>query len=68
VEKGDQVKAGQVIGEVGNTGYSYGTHLHLEVHVKGTPIDPITFLDGKGVFIKLQLESLYAGVPADGAS
>ncbi|WP_229072106.1 M23 family metallopeptidase [Actinoplanes sp. DH11] len=64
VKKGDQVKAGQVIGEVGNTGYSYGTHLHLEVHVGGTPVDPIVFLQERGVDIKLQIESPYAGMAA----
>ncbi|MEV6343464.1 M23 family metallopeptidase [Actinoplanes sp. NPDC051851] len=64
VEKGDTVKAGQVIGEVGNTGYSYGTHLHLEVHVNGTPTDPITFLRDRGVDIKLGMESVYAGLAA----
>ncbi|MEU8237857.1 M23 family metallopeptidase [Actinoplanes missouriensis] len=64
VKKGDEVKAGQVIGEVGNTGYSYGTHLHLEVHVKGTPVDPIVFLRERGVDIKLQIESVYAGMAA----
>jgi murein DD-endopeptidase MepM/ murein hydrolase activator NlpD len=65
VNKGDQVKAGQVIAEVGNTGYSYGTHLHLEVHVNGTPTDPITFLYDHGVDIKNQLESVYAGIAAE---
>jgi murein DD-endopeptidase MepM/ murein hydrolase activator NlpD len=64
VKKGDVVKAGQVIGEVGNTGYSYGTHLHLEVHVEGNPVDPITFLEGHQVSIKLQMESVYAGMAA----
>ena len=64
VRAGDKVTAGQVIGEVGNTGYSYGTHLHLEVHVKGMPTDPIGFLRARGVDIKLQVESVYAGVAA----
>ncbi|WP_433793410.1 M23 family metallopeptidase [Actinoplanes sp. CA-252034] len=65
VNKGDVVKAGQVIGEVGNTGYSYGTHLHLEVHIKGTPVDPITFLEERGVSIKLKMESVYAALDAE---
>ncbi|WP_430780539.1 M23 family metallopeptidase [Actinoplanes sp. G11-F43] len=65
---GEQVKAGQVIGEVGNTGFSYGYHLHLEVHVKGTPTDPITFLRDRGVDIKLNMESVYAGIAAAEAS
>ncbi|WP_328465150.1 peptidoglycan DD-metalloendopeptidase family protein [Actinoplanes sp. NBC_00393] len=64
VKAGDAVKAGQVIGEVGNTGYSYGTHLHLEVHVKGTPVDPIVFFQDQGVDIKLKIESVYAGMAA----
>jgi murein DD-endopeptidase MepM/ murein hydrolase activator NlpD len=63
VKAGDKVAAGQVIGEVGNTGASYGTHLHLEVHVNGTPTDPIVFLRNHGVDIKLQVES-YAGLVA----
>lgn len=64
VKAGDKVAAGQVIGEVGNTGYSYGTHLHLEVHQDGAPTDPIPFLRDRGVDIKLQVESVYAGMAA----
>jgi len=64
VKVGQKVTAGQVIAEVGNTGYSYGTHLHLEVHVNGTPTDPIGFLRDRGVDIKLQVESVYAGYTA----
>ncbi|NMO57011.1 M23 family metallopeptidase [Actinoplanes sp. TBRC 11911] len=64
VKAGDKVKAGQVLGEVGNTGASYGTHLHLEVHVNGQPVDPIPFLQERGVDIKLQVESVYAGLAA----
>jgi murein DD-endopeptidase MepM/ murein hydrolase activator NlpD len=64
VKVGDKVTAGQVIGEVGNTGYSYGTHLHLEVHENGAPTDPIPFLRDRGVDIKLQVESVYAGMAA----
>ncbi|MBB4695255.1 M23 family metallopeptidase [Paractinoplanes abujensis] len=64
VKAGDEVKAGQVIGLVGNTGASYGTHLHLEIHVNGTPTDPIPFLRDRGVDIKLRVESVFAGVAA----
>jgi murein DD-endopeptidase MepM/ murein hydrolase activator NlpD len=64
VKVGDKVTAGQILGEVGNTGYSYGTHLHLEVHVRGMPTDPIGFLRARGVDIKLQVESVYAGMAA----
>lgn len=67
VKTGDTVKAGQVIGEVGMTGYSYGSHLHLEIHVGGTPCDPIPFLRAHGVDIKLGVESSLA-ISADAAS
>ena len=64
VKVGDVVKAGQVLGEVGNTGYSYGPHLHLEVHVNGKPTDPIGYLREHGVDIKLRIESVYGATAA----
>lgn len=39
------VKAGEVIGLGGNTGRSYGSHLHFEVRYKGRPIDPNELID-----------------------
>lgn len=44
VEVGDQVTAGQVIGRSGNTGFSTGPHLHLEMRQNGVPRDPASFL------------------------
>mgnify|MGYP002678147909 FL=1 len=44
VKRGDTVKAGQIIGIMGNTGYSFGAHLHFEVRVGNTPISPFTVL------------------------
>lgn len=45
VKKGDLVKRGQKVGEVGSTGRSTGPHLHFEVLVRGVPQDPIKFMN-----------------------
>ncbi len=43
VKKGQQVKRGDELGLIGNTGLSSGPHLHYEVHKGGEPIDPVNF-------------------------
>lgn len=45
VKKGDLVKRGQHIADVGSTGRSTGPHLHFEVWVAGVPHDPKRFLN-----------------------
>ena len=40
VKAGEVVTAGQHIGDVGQTGAAFGAHLHFQVEVDGTPVDP----------------------------
>jgi hypothetical protein len=50
VKTGDKVKQGQLLGYMGNTGYSFGQHLHFELHegtwnsIKSCAVDPLKYL------------------------
>ncbi len=44
VEAGQSLKAGEIVGLGGNTGHSYGSHLHFEIRFMGQPIDPAKFI------------------------
>lgn len=45
VKPGQELKAGEMLGLGGNTGHSFGSHLHFEVRYGGQPIDPTYLID-----------------------
>jgi len=45
-EPGQRVERGDVIGTVGNTGISRGSHLHFALHIRGEPVDPMKHMRG----------------------
>ncbi|MEH7814655.1 SH3 domain-containing protein [Bacillus toyonensis] len=50
VQAGDQIQTGQLLGHMGNTGHSYGQHLHFELHngewnfEKTNAVNPLPYL------------------------
>lgn len=49
VKRGDKVTAGQQLAGIGDSGYTFGVHLHMQVMENGKAIDPVAYLKARGV-------------------
>jgi murein DD-endopeptidase MepM/ murein hydrolase activator NlpD len=66
VKEGQQVAAGEVIGQSGETGLAGGDHLHFSILVRGVHVDPVEWWDPKWIreHVADQLASQPAAKPA----
>jgi len=66
VKANARVKSGDLIGFMGSTGRSTGSHLHYEVRIAGEAVNPIPFMQSNDVLIAQKLNSKVAlGGPAE---
>jgi murein DD-endopeptidase MepM/ murein hydrolase activator NlpD len=57
VHDGDRITRGQLIGRMGSTGRSTGSHLHYEVRIDNRPVNPIPFMKSTDYVLAMQRRS-----------
>jgi murein DD-endopeptidase MepM/ murein hydrolase activator NlpD len=62
VSVGDRVTQGNQVGAMGSTGRSTGSHLHYEVRINGTAVNPMPFLEAARDVLEVQ-QSVDVGAP-----
>ena len=73
VYPGQRVKRGEMIGRMGSTGRSTGSHLHYEVRIDGRAVNPVPFMKSTDYLVAMQrkanaapMESIALGGPSTG--
>ncbi len=64
VSPGDHITRGQLIGRMGSTGRSTGSHLHYEVRIDGRAVNPIPFMKSTDYVVAMQRRANGAAMDA----
>jgi murein DD-endopeptidase MepM/ murein hydrolase activator NlpD len=59
--EGQRLTAGQLLGYVGDTGHSFGDHLHFEIRINDQPTEPMAFMRKHGVDVGKHVEIVTGG-------
>ena len=59
--EGQRIAAGQLVGLIGNTGHSFGNHLHFEIRINDVPTEPMAFMRKHGVDVGKHVEIVTGG-------
>ena len=64
VYPGQRVNRGELIGRMGSTGRSTGSHLHYEVRIDGRAVNPVPFMKATDYLVAMQRKATVAPMDA----